>query len=197
MPGSVQALKKSIRSKVRETVRGVDARSRAEASARAVELLLEQKEWREAKSILLYVPREDELDLRGCLGPARVAGKLVALPRYLPDQSIYCAAVYQGEPGELTPGRFGIPEPPVNAPMVPLNRLDLALVPGVAFDPAGRRLGRGKGFYDRLLADVTGVKCGVALDEQIVPELPEEPHDMAMNYLLTPARWLSTGSFTT
>ena len=106
MPGSVQALKKSIRSNVRETVRGVDARSRAEASARAVELLLEQKEWREAKSILLYVPREDELDLRGCLGPARVAGKLVALPRYLPDQSIYCAAVYQGGAGRTDPGAF-------------------------------------------------------------------------------------------
>jgi 5-formyltetrahydrofolate cyclo-ligase len=72
---------------------------------------------------------------------------------------------------------------------VPLNQLDFLLVPGVAFDRSGRRLGRGKGFYDRLLAGVTGMKCGVAWDEQIVHELPAEPHDIAMDLMLTPSRW--------
>ncbi|HTG44362.1 MAG TPA: 5-formyltetrahydrofolate cyclo-ligase, partial [Verrucomicrobiae bacterium] len=74
----------------------------------------------------------------------------------------------------------------------PLNRLDFVLVPGVAFDSTGRRLGRGRGFYDQLLAGVTGIKCGVALDEQIVEKLPTEAHDIAMDYILTPTRWLVT-----
>jgi 5-formyltetrahydrofolate cyclo-ligase len=66
----------------------------------------------------------------------------------------------------------------------------LVLVPGVAFDSHGRRLGRGKGFYDQLLAFVRGTKCGVAFDEQIVPEIPIEPHDVRLNCILTPTRWI-------
>jgi 5-formyltetrahydrofolate cyclo-ligase len=57
----------------------------------------------------------------------------------------------------------------------------------------GRRLGRGKGYYDRLLAAVRGAKCGVAFDQQVVSEIPVEPHDILMNFTLTPTRWLVFG----
>jgi 5-formyltetrahydrofolate cyclo-ligase len=69
-----------------------------------------------------------------------------------------------------------------------LNRLDLVLVPGVGFDLQGRRLGRGRGFYDRLLADVDGIKCGVAFEEQVVSEIPVGPRDVRLNFILTPTR---------
>ena len=69
--------------------------------------------------------------------------------------------------------------------------LDVVLVPGVAFDLGGRRLGRGAGYYDRLLTGVRGTTCGVAFDEQISGELPVEPHDVHVNCILTPTRWLS------
>jgi 5-formyltetrahydrofolate cyclo-ligase len=72
----------------------------------------------------------------------------------------------------------------------PLNRLDFILVPGVAFDLHGRRLGRGRGFYDQLLANVRGRTCGVAFDEQIVRDVPIEPHDVSLNCILTPTRWV-------
>ena len=190
MESGIKERKKLIRQRLTQAVRAFNAEERAQASSRAVELLLAQHHWQNAKTILLYIPLGDELDLLACFAEARNTGKLIALPRYLPDQAVYCAAMYEGDPQTLSRGQFGVPEPPVNAPVVPLNRLDLALVPGVAFDLMGRRLGRGRGFYDRLLAEVTGVKCGVALNEQIVPELPEEPHDMAMNFILTPTEWL-------
>ncbi|MBP9903534.1 MAG: 5-formyltetrahydrofolate cyclo-ligase, partial [Verrucomicrobia bacterium] len=74
----------------------------------------------------------------------------------------------------------------------PLNRLDLVLVPGVAFDPRGGRLGRGQGYYDRLLAGVRGTKCGVAFDEQIVDAVPVGPLDIRLNCILTPTRWIET-----
>jgi 5-formyltetrahydrofolate cyclo-ligase len=64
----------------------------------------------------------------------------------------------------------------------------LILVPGVAFDLQGNRLGRGKGFYDRLLAEIRGVKCGVAFEEQIVDEIPVGSHDAAMDFIVTPSR---------
>ena len=70
-----------------------------------------------------------------------------------------------------------------------MSRKDLVFVPGIAFDLVGRRLGRGKGFYDRLLAGVRGHKCGVAFDTQLVAEMPEEPHDMRVDSIITPSRW--------
>jgi 5-formyltetrahydrofolate cyclo-ligase len=66
----------------------------------------------------------------------------------------------------------------------------LILVPGVAFDLRGYRLGRGKGFYDQLLAAVRGPTCGVGFDEQIVDAVPVEPHDVRLSCLLTPTRWI-------
>jgi 5-formyltetrahydrofolate cyclo-ligase len=70
-----------------------------------------------------------------------------------------------------------------------MNRLDFALVPGLGFTTDGRRLGRGKGYYDRVLAQVRGFKCGVAFDQQIVDEIPAEPHDAQLDCILTPTRW--------
>jgi len=73
-----------------------------------------------------------------------------------------------------------------------LSRLDLILVPGVAFDLCGCRLGRGGGFYDRLLAETHGVKCGIAFDEQITGEVPTGEHDLQMDFILTPTRCVET-----
>jgi len=63
-------------------------------------------------------------------------------------------------------------------------------VPGLGFDLSGHRLGRGRGYYDRLLAGIAGVKCGVAFDPQVVAQIPAERHDVNMNFILTPTRWL-------
>src|SRR5207248_10138079 len=91
---------------------------------------------------------------------------------------------------DVEPAKFAIREPVKHCAPLPLNRLDFVLVPGVAFDLHGRRLGRGKGYYDQLLAEVRGKTCGVAFDVQVVRELPQEPHDARVNCILTPTRWL-------
>lgn len=176
-----------MRAKVRLRVAEMDPLARAEASARAVELLLRQPLWQKARCVLLYLPLKDELDVSAAVEAALHAGKCVALPRFNPAAGAYEAAEFRGE--VLERKQFGVREPDQSAPKVPLNRLDLLLVPGVAFDWSGRRLGRGKGFYDRLLAGVTGMKCGVAWDQQMVRELPAEPHDITMDLMLTPSRW--------
>jgi 5-formyltetrahydrofolate cyclo-ligase len=117
------------------------------------------------------------------------AGKRVALPRFDQGDGFYGAALVGSLP-ELQKARFGILEPHSSAPGLPMNQLDLALVPGVAFDCGGGRLGRGKGFYDRLLMSARAVKCGIALDHQIEAGLPREPHDLAMDCIVTPSRWI-------
>jgi 5-formyltetrahydrofolate cyclo-ligase len=131
--------------------------------------------------------------MASALEVARRAGQQVALPRFVPEENVYCAALLSENFETLLPGAFGILEPPVSSAIIPLNQLDFVLVPGVAFDLSGRRLGRGKGFYDRLLANVNSsdcIKCGIAADEQIVAGIPAEPHDISMDLLLTPTRCL-------
>jgi 5-formyltetrahydrofolate cyclo-ligase len=187
--------KAALRRRARGLLKEVGLESRRRFSADAVSLLLERDEFRAAKFILGYMALADELDLAGAFEGVWASGKTVLLPRYVPGigegEGSYCAAL--AEPGFLShlPGQFGIPEPPASAPTVPLNALDFVLVPGLGFDFGGRRLGRGKGFYDRLLAQASGVKCGVALDAQVFERLPSEPHDIAMNFVLTPTRWLA------
>jgi 5-formyltetrahydrofolate cyclo-ligase len=182
--------KRQVRAEVRRALALLASEELREASGRAVRILLENPLWQRAGRILAYCATGHELDLWPALEAARKAGKAVALPRYDAALQTYCAAVIPEDLSTLTRAGFGILEPPLSAPCIPLNQLDLVLVPGLAFDLWGRRLGRGKGFYDRLLAQVNAVKCGVALDQQIVEELPAEPHDIAMNTILTPTRWL-------
>jgi 5-formyltetrahydrofolate cyclo-ligase len=181
--------KRVIRAQVRARLAAITAAARTERSSQALVRLCSQPEWQRARVIMGFLPLPDELDLSAALRDAIDAGKVICLPRYLPEKGVYGAAEYRGE--ALAAGKFGVTEPPPGAPEVPLKRLDLVLVPGVAFDGFGGRLGRGKGFYDRLLAGIDGLKCGVALDEQVVDRLPSEPHDVAMDFVLTPTRWLA------
>jgi 5-formyltetrahydrofolate cyclo-ligase len=146
--------------------------------------------WRTARRILMFYPLNDEPDIVPLLEKALGSGKTLALPRHNGATGVYEAALIRDLTEDLVPGRFGIREPSANCPALPLNQLDLTLVPGIAFDASGRRLGRGKGFYDRLLPGTTGMTLGLAFDWQESDALPVEPHDVELNGVLTPTRWL-------
>ncbi len=90
-------------------------------------------------------------------------------------------------PGDsLQPGAYGILEPVDGSAEVPLEEIDAFICPGLAFDPAGHRLGRGRGFYDRLLAQARpdALKVGVCFPFQIVPDTFPEPHDVIMDEVI-------------
>ena len=159
-------------------------------SARARQLLAAQPEWLAARSVLFYAPMAEELDVWPLLAEALAAGKRVGLPRFVPEHKTYLACEVRNLGLDVMPGHFGIREPADYCAAFSLKWLDLILVPGVAFDLQGRRLGRGKGYYDQLLAGLRGVRCGVAFEGQIVDEVPVTPQDMLMNCILTPARWI-------
>jgi 5-formyltetrahydrofolate cyclo-ligase len=177
------------RRQVRESVRAMSAEERAAASVELCQRLRSEAIWQSARSVLCFAPLQDEPDIMPLIEEALSARKTLALPRFDAGTGRYSAACVSAR-SELVAGAFGALEPRAGCPALALNPLDLVLVPGVAFDFAGRRLGRGKGFYDRLLAEVRGHKCGVAFDGQLVAQLPEEPHDVRVDSILTPTRWL-------
>lgn len=110
--------------------------------------------------------------------------KKIALPRVVGE---HLTLHWVDGPASLVKGRFGILEPPDSAPIADVRALDLILVPGVAFDHGGGRLGRGRGYYDRLLAGTPAFKVGVCFDSQIVSKVPCEPHDIRMDAVITPS----------
>lgn len=190
MGNSIRNLKSKLRQQVRARLAEITFQARAENSANACAILERQTVWIEAGSILFYAPLAGELDVWRLVVDSVGAGKTVALPRFNPETKKYIACRVQCAVKDIREGKFGIREPHEGCETIALNRLDLILVPGVAFDQHGRRLGRGKGFYDQLLESVRGTTCGVAFDEQIMDEIPVEPHDVHLNCILTPTRWI-------
>jgi len=191
--------KKALRNEIRARLRGMSESARRELSESATGTLDRQPIWNEARTILFYAPVDGEIDVWPMLLDALNHGKQAYLPRFLETVDanqrssrhgtyVICRITHAEK--DVRIGKFGIREPVESCTQGQLNWLDLTLVPGIAFDLHGCRLGRGKGYYDRLLADVSGTKCGVAFDEQIVESLPTEPHDVRLNCILTPTRWI-------
>ncbi len=178
-----------LREQVRARLKTISSEQRSIASAQIRAWLAAEKSFTDAKVILFFAPLPNEPDIWPLLTAALLAGKTVALPGFEATTQSYTAVRVADLARDLVVGQFGIREPAAHCPAVPLNQLDFVLVPGVAFASDGHRLGRGKGYYDRLLHSVRGATCGVAFDEQIVGELPVEPHDIRLSYILTPTRW--------
>ena len=95
-------------------------------------------------------------------------------------------------PAHLSPGSFGILEPATGSLFTDYDRIDLAVVPGMAFDRKGNRLGRGKGFYDRLLPLLKAPKAGICFPFQLVEAVPVEPFDTPMDYVICGSAILRT-----
>ena len=186
----VVAQKLALRHQVREKLEALTKATQAAASDQACALLRQQKRWNEARVVLFYAPLANELDISPLLTEALAVGKTVALPQFIAEKKLYGACEIRDPGRDLEEGHFGVQEPVAHCAPMAISRLDFILVPGVAFDLHGRRLGRGRGFYDVLLTVVRGTTCGVAFDEQIVREVPVEPHDIRLNCILTPTRWI-------
>ena len=188
MQNNLPAAKQTLRDQVGALLKQIPQEQRIAASARARALLETQALWRMACSVMFFAPLPGELDVWPLLASAPAAGKQVALPRFVAATRSYEACWILNPETDVQAGHFGIREPRSHCARVSPGRLDLILVPGVAFDFQGRRLGRGKGYYDQLLGVWRGTTCGVAFGEQIVDEIPLEPHDVRMNCILTPTR---------
>jgi 5-formyltetrahydrofolate cyclo-ligase len=185
-----QKAKTALRERIRTQLENMPLQQHVRDSMRACGLLETKFSWKNARTVLFYAPVPGEIDVLPLVHSAIKTRKTVAFPRFDAATKQYVACEIKDLHKDLVSGQFGIPEPHDRCAVLTSKQLDLVLVPGVAFDLQGRRLGRGKGYYDQLLAFVRCTKCGVAFDEQIVPAIPVEPHDVRLDCILTPTRWI-------
>ena len=145
--------------------------------------------WTGARIVAAYQAMRGEFPVTSAVFDAHMRGVAVAFPRVTPGGLVF--HVWDGSP--MVPGPFGILEPAPSLPVVAPADLDVLLVPGLAFDPTGNRLGHGAGYYDRVLAGPRGLTIGVAWSSQVVPEVPTDPWDQPVDALLTERGWVKGG----
>ena len=183
--------KPALRTRLRAELKSLTADARASASAELCARVRVSAAWQAARAVLLFFPLPSEPDIFPLLANALATGKLLTLPLFNATTNTYEAVQIRDVARELVTGPFGVREPTADCPLVAMNRLDLALVPGLGFDARGHRLGRGKGHYDRLLAGFPGRTVGVTFDFQVVAHVPAEPHDIVLDAVVTPTRWVT------
>jgi 5-formyltetrahydrofolate cyclo-ligase len=182
MSDSKSALRQHIRDRLGQISLAVRMVESLELCARL------EPQLQSAHTILFFAPLPDELDVWPLLEKLLPAKKICALPAFDSAAQSYSSRRVKNLETDIFTGKFNISEPLATCEEIPLNRFDLVLVPGMAFDESGHRLGRGRGFYDRILAAASGVKCGVAYDFQLLEKIPMEPHDARVNFIFTPTR---------
>ena len=178
--------KTELRSHIRARLEMISAAVRAVESIDLCERLKAQIP--SAHTILFFAPLPDELDVWPMLEMSLALGENCALPFFDAENNTYGAKLLKTLATDIVIGKFGVREPAANCAEIPLNRFDLLLVPGMAFDLYGHRLGRGQGFYDRILAEASGINCGVAYDFQLLELIPTEAHDAKVDFIFTPSR---------
>lgn len=179
--------KQEEKRRLRRTVRALEARlsPRYQAeSARAIAAhLLAMPEYQAAGTVFCFVGWDREIDTRPILEDALAAGKTLCVPLCTAPGVMEARRITALD--QLAPGAYGIPEPPAVAPAVGVDDVDFAVLPCATCDHAGHRLGRGGGYYDRFLAHYRGGAVLLCREKLIREEIPVEPHDYPVPWVLT------------
>ena len=183
----------AARSKARDAL---PADARAHAGAAIVASLAAREDFRAARTLLLSLAFRSEWETRPLLAAALALGKVVGAPRVDPAKRMLQACAVTDLERDLGPGYLGIDEPLPHCPALPLDRIDWVLVPGVAFDTVGHRIGYGGGYYDRLLPLLRSDARRVAgaFELQVVERVPAATHDLRIDALVTERRKLEIGT---
>ncbi|MFH0954009.1 MAG: 5-formyltetrahydrofolate cyclo-ligase [Verrucomicrobiota bacterium] len=172
-----------LRARVRAARRALSPAAVDAASRKIAELVISLPEFSRARAVGCYLALPHEVQTADLIARCRRAGKKTCVPAFDAAARGYVWA-WLDEEEPVVKGPSGIPQPETVRKALPAD-LDLMMVPAVAFDRTGRRLGHGGGHYDRLLARCPGFKVGVAFEVQVVEEVPSRPHDVAVDVVVT------------
>lgn len=185
---SVPLRKRALRKEILERILALDPADRQRQESALHALVPQLPGYAQARVVLLYVSAfAEEIDTRPLIDSALADGRTVVCPRV--DRGLRALRLFQVlDPArDLEPGTRGIPEPALHCRECSPAEIEWALVPGLAFDEQGFRLGRGAGHYDRLLPTLPAStpRWALALDPQCVAALPVEPHDQPLDGIAT------------
>ena len=175
--------KSDLRQQVRALKHACPVPERQRLSLQLQQRILDHPRWHQAHSVVLYHALPDEVDTTLLLGTALEQHKEVLLP-VVRDEDLLLLPFTGFD--SLREGAFHIMEPEGGAgDATPVSGADLIVVPGMAFTADGRRLGRGRGYYDRLLVRLEGYRMGLCWPFCLLPDIPGEPHDIPVDEVIS------------
>lgn len=179
-------MKKELRERLRATMSALGSEEIHRRSASAARLLLETPEYKRAEIMMIYLSLPLEADTNSIVLAAWRDLKRVVAPLVNWDTRQMIPIEINSLDEDVVDGPHGIRQPADGEP-IPVELIDLVIVPGLGFDPFGNRLGRGRGFYDRFLLQprFRGIAAGLAVEEQVVPSIPAGPLDAPIHMLVT------------
>ena len=183
--------KEKIRKIVRAELKKRPETERLNKSRAIAAKILNTDAFREAKTVMFYYAADEEVTTQKLIEEAFKTGKQVALPYIDQAAGEIQASIVENLSDDLARGSYDIMEPkPQKRKKIELDEIDLVLVPGLAFDRKGHRLGRGKGYYDRFLKTLpSGVKrYGLAFDFQMMEHIPANDSDARVDFVITNGR---------
>jgi len=187
----LKSAKEQIRKDIAKAVSGVTEKQRTEKTKAIEARLFGFANFLEARIVLLYIDGEYEVRTKNILKNAYAFNKIVVLPAFDSERLKVSVFKVDHPDKDLLPGPRGVAQPnPARCKPVPLQKIDIAIIPGVAFDEKGARIGSGHGYYDRFIPDlpVTTRKVALAFEEQILPQAPTESHDKHVDIIITDKR---------
>ena len=177
--------KNELRKYIREEKRHFTQQQLGEMSLRIMSDLLSHPRVLEADTILMYHSLPDEVNTHSALDQLLAMGKKVLLPKVISDTEMTIHE-YTGQDSLKPSEPYGILEPTTPELSIFNSQLSIVVVPGMAFDKQGHRLGRGKGYYDRFLSRVPNIyKLGVCFPFQMLETVPTESTDIVMDEVIT------------
>ena len=180
------SVKKEFRQRLRKVLAELPPEQASAQSFQACQLLVQQPEYQRAEVVMVCLPQTGEVDTTSLVLRAWQDHKRVLAPRVSWEQRRMLPIEIRSLRHDLTLSGVGLREPAAGTPM-PVSLIDLVIVPGLGFDACGNRLGRGRGIYDRFLAnpESRGTACALAFEQQFVPQLPTGPLDRPVDLLVT------------
>ena len=187
----IQEKKQEIRNDLIKTLDGMSEKEVAEKTKAIANRLFEFANFLEANITLLYVNTKHEVGTGEILKRSFEYGKIVVLPAFELSQYRMKLLKVDDLKSSLIPGPRGVLEPDSQqCKKVPIDCIDIAVIPGIVFDEKGARIGSGSGFYDRLIPKlpITTRKVALSMEDQIVPQIPMEGHDKHVDIIVTDKR---------
>ncbi len=183
-----------IRKTVLRQRRALSALEKSQAESVMLESLLNWEVFKNAGVIHIFISKPDEPDTRPIIEHCWSSGKKIAVPVVLPNTfDLFHSEIKSFD--DLVPGMHGTHEPsPERQTKINLDSFDLVIVPGVAFDRKGGRLGHGKGYYDRFLELTKAFRLGLTFECQLLENIPTELHDVLMNAILSESGIVETNA---
>lgn len=187
----IQETKREIRTSMIETLKALTEEAFSELVLKVETRLFEFANFLEARIVMLYVDATGEVPTRNIIRKSFEMGKIVVLPAFDPGKFETTLVKIDHPEKDLIVGSRGILEPdPVKCKQVPIDCIDIAIIPGVVLDEKGGRIGSGEGYYDRLIPNlpVTTRKVALAFDQQVLAQVPMESHDKYIDIIITDKR---------